>query len=251
MVSAVGDDDFGRDALQEMIVRDVLTSHVATVNRPTGRVDVVLDDNGVASYRFLADCAWDQLEWQESFSSLAHDLDVVCFGSLGQRDEISRATVQRFVAATRPSCLRVFDVNLRAPFYEQETIQQSLQLANVLKLNDDELPVLAEWFRFSGSDAELLRAFAQAFDLQCVALTRGNRGAMILRGDELSDCRGAQVDVLDTVGAGDAYTASLVLGLLANDDLQHMNQRACEVAAYVCSQPGATPSLPSALAEKH
>ena len=251
MVSAVGDDELGRDALQQMAQRAVVTGHVATVERPTGRVDVVLDGNGVASYRFLADCAWDQLEWKESFASLASGLNVVCFGSLGQRDDTSRATIQRFVAGTAASCLRVFDVNLRAPFYDQETVRQSLQLANVLKLNDEELPLLAQWFGFGGDESELLRALAETFELQCVALTRGENGAMILRGDELSDSRGVEANVVDTVGAGDAYTASLVLGLLANDDLNLINQRACEVAAYVCSQPGATPGLPPALAEKH
>jgi fructokinase len=180
---------------------------------------------------------------------VATTCDAVCFGTLAQRSAESRLTVQRFVGATRASALRVFDINLRPPFYTDEGIRESLALANVLKLNDDEFPILAEMCGAAGSGIEVLAQLAGRFDLQLVALTRGPNGAILLRGGEISEAPGLAVAVKDTVGAGDAFTAALVLGLLRNDPLDHINRRACAIAAYVCSQTGATPALPEELVQ--
>src|SRR5262249_244798 len=145
---------------------------------------------------------------------------------------------------TPESALRIFDVNLRPPCYSGEVIRESLDLANVLKLNDDELPVVAATSGVTGEGADALIQLARRFNLKLAALTRGPEGAIVIRGDEVSECPGQKVAVKDTVGAGDAFTAALALGLLRNDPLELINRRACEVAAFVCSCAGATPPLP-------
>jgi fructokinase len=247
-VTRVGNDALGGQALEALRSRGVNADAVAICDEaPTGTVQVDVDATGKATFTFAADVAWDHLEWSEGLARLAAACDAVCFGTLAQRTSESRRTIQRFVGATRPEALRVFDINLRLPFYTEKAIRESLSLANVLKLNDDELPILAEMYGASGSDTEVLAQLAQRFDLQLVALTRGPQGAILVRGEEISESKGLPVTVKDTVGAGDAFTAALVFGLLRGDRLDQVNRRACEVAAYVCSQPGATPPLPEEL----
>jgi fructokinase len=246
VVSAVGDDELGRTALEELSRRGISLAGVQTLaGRPTGTVHVRLDDRGHASYEFRTEIAWDFLEWSESCEKIAGAAQAVCFGTLAQRSAVSRATIQRFVRGVSPSCLKVFDVNLRPPFYLESTIRESLALADILKLNDDELPILARMFGISGTERELLAGLCRTCDLDLVALTRGPRGALLCRRNgEISDQPGVAVEIRDTVGAGDAFTAVLTLGLLRGVPLDEINRRACRVAAYVCSQPGATPRLP-------
>jgi fructokinase len=149
------------------------------------------------------------------------------------------------VASSPEHALRVFDVNLRRPFFTRDVIEQSLQLANVLKLNDDELPSLAAMFNLTGSTEKQIESLAQIFSLQVVALTRGPNGSLLYQKDarRWSDCPSRPVAIVDTVGAGDSFTAALVLGLLWKMDLDEINTIANEVARYVCSQPGATPPV--------
>jgi len=249
MVGAVGCDELGRRALAELKQRGVQTGAVACDRkRPTGTVTVTLDPQGHASYTFAADTAWDALAWTQQLAELAAEAAAVCFGTLGQRSECSRRTIQRFVAATPPETLRLLDVNLRPPFYDDAVIHESLRLANVLKLNDDELPVVGRLCGLDGPPIELMRALAGRFELQAVAFTRGAKGAVLLRGEQLSEHPGVETQVVDTVGAGDAFAAALAIGLLENRDLDVINRQACRIAAFVCSQSGATPKLPPELA---
>jgi fructokinase len=247
IVSAVGRDDLGRRAIEALHSHGVDTTSVQSGDRETGQVLVDLDSAGVASYRFTEDVAWDHLQWNDGLRQLSSDCDAVCFGTLGQRSEVSRSTIQKFVSATPPRSLRILDVNLRAPFYDDDVIRQSLNLATVLKLNDDELPRLAALCNFTGSPAEIMRQLADRFQLRCVALTRGADGAILMCGDSVSDLPGRQVDVADTVGAGDAFTAAMTLGLLAGHELDQINGRAIATAAYVCTQQGATTGFPADL----
>ncbi len=247
MISAVGDDDLGREAIESLKQRGVRTSAVQVNEYPTGRVDVSLDAAGVASYHFADDSAWDHLAWNDELQRLAAECDAVCFGTLGQRGATSGQAIRRFVQATPASALRVLDVNLRAPYDSDERILDSLELANVLKLNDDELPRLAQLNGCTGSSVEVMRQLAQRYQLRCVALTRGDEGAIIVSQDGISDVPGVPVDVVDTVGAGDAFTASMTLDLLAGESLQTVNQNAIATASFVCSQPGATMSFPDRL----
>lgn len=245
MVSAVGRDELGQRGIAALKERGVETQLVEQSQRPTGTVQVSLNAAGVATYEFAANAAWDHLSWSQGLEQLAERIDAVCFGTLGQRSEASRETIRRFVAATRRTALRIFDINLRAPFYDEHVILESLSLANVLKLNDDELPVVARACQFAGDETSLMRQLADRFELKLVALTRGPRGAVLFAGGRTSDQPGVATRVVDTVGAGDAFTATLAVGLLRGDDLDTVNRRACQVAAYVCSQPGATPPLPA------
>jgi len=247
IVSSVGNDELGRRAVDSLTEHGVDTTCMQTDDRQTGQVLVELDSAGVASYRFAEDTAWDHLCWNSALRQLASDCDAICFGTLGQRSGCSRTTIQKFVSATSDETLRILDVNLRAPFFSDEVIRESLVLANVLKLNDEELPLLAGLSGFSGNDVEIMRQLADEFQLRCVALTRGDKGAILVCGDAVSDLPGIEVEVVDTVGAGDAFTAAMTLGLLAGQDMDQVNQRAIATASYVCSQPGATMSFPESL----
>lgn len=249
MVSAVGNDELGTNAIASLQEQQVRTDAVALSRKPTGKVHISLDEQGVATYRFDDDCAWDHLRWSEDLQSLAEQTEAVCFGTLGQRSEVSRETIQRFVQTTATSSLRIFDVNLRPPYYTERIIGESLQLANVLKLNDEELPKLANLFQLTGSEDELLAGLAKSCDLRTVALTKGSQGAAILHDGQMSHCRGVNTEIVDTVGAGDAFTATMALGLLEGIPTDEMNRRACEVAAFVCSQSGATPKIPQDFAD--
>jgi len=248
MVSAVGNDELGVRALAELQNRRVATCGVHRhEDRPTGIVTVSLDDDGHASYEFAADTAWDALPWSEELARLAERTSAVSFGTLGQRSECSRETIRRFVAATPSRALRIFDVNLRPPFVSDPVIIDSLALANVLKLNDEELPAVAALCELSGSDVEVIQELAEKFALRAIALTRGPDGAVLVRDGQVSEHPGIETHVVDTVGAGDAFTAALALGLLDGSDLTAINRSACQVAAFVCSQSGAAPQLPGGL----
>lgn len=248
MAGGAGADDLGRKAIGALHAHGVDTSCVAVVDRPTGLVLVELDAAGGASYEFTADTAWDNVAWSDELQKLAARADAVCFSTLGQRSEISRQTIQRFVRATPAGCLRVLDINRRPPFWNEAIVLQSLHLANVLKLNDAELSVLADMLGWSGADHELLQQLVDRFSLQVVALTRGAVGSSLLsESGERSDMPGQPTIVVDTVGAGDSFTAALVIGLLGGLPLATINAWGNRVAAFVSSQPGATPYIPDYL----
>jgi fructokinase len=223
---------------------------------PTGTAKVALSGDGLAHFSIQENVAWDYLAATPEALSAARGADAICFGSLAQRREPARTTIQQLVAATPADALRVFDINLRQKFYSRASIEQSLQLANVLKLNDEELPVLAEMFGLTGSASaeEEIERIARTFSLRAVALTRGPNGSLLYQknkdGTRWSDCSTRPVSVVDTVGAGDSFTAALVLGLLRKMDLDEINNAANEVARYVCSQAGATPVVPAEFARR-
>lgn len=247
MVSAVGQDELGEKAIRALTEKGVETSHVAETKFPTGIVNVQLDNAGKASYEFATNTAWDHLEWSANIEMLADKTDAVCFGTLGQRSETSRQTIQQFVKSLPADALRVLDINLRPPFYTQAVIRESLAIANILKLNDDELPLLARLCGLGGSEADVMKSLSEKYHFRLVALTKGAKGAVLLQGRDVSECPGFPTTIADTVGAGDAFTAALIMGLLNHRPLESINETACKIAAFVCSQPGATPELPAEL----
>jgi len=246
MVSAVGVDDLGERAIETLRSRGVECEHVARdPDHATGRVLVTLNAAGQASYEFAPDAAWDHLPWSDSLASLAAGCDAICFGTLGQRSVGSQETIRRLVEAVPRDALRVFDVNLRQRFYSRETIESSLRMASALKLNDEELPIVTEFCGVQGgSPRELLRALMTRYSLRLVALTRGPAGSLLLAGDLEDECPAPPTTVVDTVGAGDSFTAALVSGFVRGMPLGVINRHANAVAAFVCSQNGATPKLP-------
>jgi len=248
LVTRVGDDALGREVLARFGLLG-LPTELVQVDRElsTGTVDVVLAGDGQPRFTIRENVAWDRIEADGPSLAVAAGADAVCFGSLSQRGEPSRSAVRRLVAASRPGALRLLDVNLRPPFVDRAVVADSLALANALKLNDQELPELALMFGLSGDVRDLMVKLAERFGLALVALTRGAHGGLLLADGVWSDHPGLPVKVSDTIGAGDAFTAALVVGRLAGRPLEQINQHANEVAAFVCSQPGGTPALPAAL----
>ncbi len=214
---------------------------------PTGTVDVALEPDGQPRFTIREQVAWDRITADEAALALAARADAICFGSLAQRSEPSRLAIRALVSAARPGALRIFDVNLRPPFIDRDVIADSLTLANALKLNDQELPKLVAMFGLPGGVREAMAELASLFGLSLVALTRGAGGSLLMADGVWSDDPGRPVTVCDTIGAGDAFTAALVVGRLRGRALDEINRHANEVAAFVCSQPGGTPTLPDAL----
>jgi len=245
VVSTIGSDEPGNEIVALFDELALETGFVQqTSGFPTGTVTVSLDKMGIPSYIIHENVAWDHIAWNSPLETLAKTIDAVCFGSLAQRNPESRQTILNFLKSTKADCLRVFDINLRQSFFSREIIFQSLELSTILKLNDDELPVVAGLLGISGTDEELLMQILKMFDLKLVALTKGAKGSLLLTEKEQSFMEVPKVDIADTVGAGDSFTAILVAGLLQNHDLKKIHKKATQVAAFVCTQKGATPKIP-------
>lgn len=240
VVSRVGTDEAGDGLVKVLRGRGVDVSGIERdPAAPTGRVDVTGEP---PVYTIHEGVAWDNIAGDGV--RLAADADAVCFGTLAQRAEPSRSSIQRLLKATRPDCLRVFDVNLRQHFHSPEALEASFELASVAKVNDAELVHLAGLFGLPAGEREAMTALARRWGLLAVACTRGERGSALLRGDLWSECPAVHCTVADTVGAGDSFTAAMVLGMLNGWPLDDVNRRAAAVAAAVCSQPGGMPVLP-------
>ena len=246
VVSCVGHDELG-DAIFAQLARLGLSSDYLAVDpeHPTGTVSVTLDASGKPDYVIHEPVAWDFIPPLPGMMGMAGRADAVCFGSLAQRSPVSRATIREFLAATRPQCLRIFDINLRQHYYNLETIAVGLEAADVLKLNDEELPVVARLLSIGGTEDEVLGALVRRYALKLIALTKGPHGSVLFGPGGRSVHPGLVAKVVDTVGAGDAFTAVIAMGLLEGHDLDTINDRANRVACYVCSQAGATPEMPA------
>jgi fructokinase len=245
LLSRVGKDALGQEIALRLQARGMSTNLLGIDDAlPTGTVSVTLAGDGQPHYIIHEHVAWDAIAATPAAEMAAREAAAVCFGSLAQRSPTSCSAVQGLVAASSREALRVFDINLRQAFYSRAVIETSLGLATVLKLNDTELPVLAEMLGLGGDTRSQLAALARQFDLRAIAFTRGADGSCLLVGHEWSDHPGVPTTVADTIGAGDSFTAAFVLGLLDLWPVPALHQRASEVAAFVCSQPGPTPPLP-------
>jgi len=242
VISALGTDGLGEEILALFDEHALDKRYVQqTGDFPTGTVTVSLDASGIPSYIIHENVAWDNIVWNGSLETLAKSMDAVCFGSLAQRNPVSQLTILNFLKATRPDCLRVFDINLRQAFYSVPVIVQSLELSNILKLNEDELPVVADLLTLQGNDDELMTQLMQQFKLKMIVLTKGDKGSFLRTEEELSFMEVPKVKIADTVGAGDSFTAVIVAGLLQNHNLKTIHENATRVAAFVCTQNGAMP----------
>ena len=247
-VSRVGSDELGREIQKKLKMLNVERETLQVDStHPTGTVKVTLDEAGHPSYEICERVAWDYIEMTPELKSLAGGLNAACFGSLAQRNDVSRKTIVAFLEMMPGSSLRIFDVNLRQAYYSKAVVEASLRAANVLKLSDEELPVLSGMFGFAGPDDDQLHAFIERFGLKLVALTCGARGSLLVSRDARDECPAPATKVVDTVGAGDSFTAALCMGMLKGHSLAQINDHANRVASFVCSQSGATPVLPKDL----
>ncbi len=244
VASRVGEDSRGIEALRRMEELGLDIDHVQTDREhPTGTVNVEVDGKGQPRFEIAHGVAWDFLEWTLDWQHLAEKADAVCFGSLAQQSEESRATIRKFLAATSAKTLKVFDVNLRQSYYSHEVLAESMRLADIVKLNDDELPKIMSLSKLPHKD-ELTSAkkLIREYDLKVVCITRGRRGSLLVRGQDASEHHGFKVRVADTVGSGDAFTAGLVHEYLHGASLDLMNEVANLVGAWVASEVGAMPT---------
>lgn len=252
ILSRIGRDDLGREAvhLLDPLPADTAYLQIDTAH-DTGRVTVAFND-GQPEYTIHKPAAWDSLELSDEWVQLAERADAVCFGSLAQRSIESRHTIQTLAAQTLSRCIRVFDVNLRSPFYSSEVIQESLELATVVKMNDAEVPLVLALLGIPVEDEGLpgnLRSGAERLlaefpTLQMVAITRGAHGSLLVNREEWHEHPGFPAKVADTIGAGDAFTAAMTHYLLRGTDLNVLNDAGNRWGSWVASQSGAMPTLP-------
>jgi len=252
ILSRIGRDDLGRQAVDVLDPLPVDASHVQVdSNHATGRVTVMLE-GGQPRFTIHEPAAWDFLELTDQWVSLAERAGAICFGSLAQRCLESRQTIQTLAAQTSSRCVRLFDVNLRAPFYSGEVIQESLELATVMKMNDAEAPLVLGLLGLpaaGGSQSEQLRIGAERLleefpTLGMVAVTRGGQGSLLVTREEWHEHPGFPDKVVDTIGAGDAFTAALAHYLLRGADLETLNEAGNLWGSWVASQAGGMPAVP-------
>ena len=238
-VSAIGDDTLGAE-IMDIVNEKKLHNIIAVTDKPTGTVQVELDDKGVPSYNIMEDVAWDNIPFTPDMEALAARADAVCFGSLVQRMG-SRDSVLKFLRATRPETLRVFDINLRQHYYSPELVDESLRLSDILKINDEEIRIIADMFGIEGNDTVVCRTLIDRFGIKLVILTKGADGSEVITATRSVPQKACKVKVVDTVGAGDSFTAAFVVAYLRGDSLADAQRLANETAAYVCSCKGAMP----------
>lgn len=249
-VSQIGQDELGDETLSILEAWDVTTGYVSRDSEhATGKVQVTLDQEGNPAYEIREGSAWDFMALSGELKALAPRVDVICFGTLAQRSDLTKSTIYGFLDSMRPDALKLFDVNLRQHFYSIESIEESLKRASILKLSDEELPVLRNAFLLSGSILDQLSELKRRFELKLIAYTRGAEGGVLLDDSGMDDHPGNAIERGDTIGAGDSFSATLCVGLLGALPLTKLNENANKVAAYVCSQSGATPDLPASIIE--
>ena len=245
MLTRVGTDDLGREIIEFYRSLGLSTEFVSKdPDAPTGTVGVELSEEGQPKYTIHENVAWDKIDTSDIAIQSAQSADAIYFGSLAARSETTFQTIQALVAQTQPSALRVLDLNLRDPFVDRNVIKTMLRLANILKLNDEELTRLAAMFDVPGNKTKQHADwFIQNYGLNTLVLTCGSRGSRIFNGGKEYFCDCQRVEVVDTVGAGDAFTAMVVVGLLSGWSIEVINERANAIAAFVCTQSGATPKF--------
>lgn len=251
VVTRVGNDHLGHEILRRLEQMGIGDGAVQVdAGAPTGTVTISLSGNGIPHFTIHERVAWDRIAVAPEGLETVRKAHAVCFGSLAQRSAEAQSAIQELVAAAPKEALRVFDINLRQNYFSGEVIEQSLRLANVLKLNDSELPIVARQFGLTGTPRQQIEWLARTFELQVVALTRGPAGSLLFADGQWSDCPSVPIEIVDTVGAGDAFTAALVMGLLHKMPLDEINALADEVARHVCSCAGATPPLPKTICDR-
>ncbi len=252
VVSAVGDDKLGNEILDNFRDKQ-LEGIIAKVPYPTGTVQVELDDAGVPCYDIKENVAWDNIPFSPELEALARRTRSVCFGSLAQRSIVSRETINRFLDAMpdgEGQC-KIFDINLRQGFYTKEVICHSLEKCNILKINDEELVAISRMFNYPGIDLQdKCWILLGKYNLKMLILTCGVNGSYVFTPGAVSFVETPKVEVADTVGAGDSFTATFVAAILHGKSVPEAHKLAVEASAYVCTQNGAMPRFPQELIDR-
>lgn len=249
-VSAVGNDRLGDETIASLEAKG-LRYMMPRVSYPTGTVQVTLDDNGIPTYDIRENVAWDNIPFSPELEDLAHNCRAVCWGSLAQRNVVSRDTINKFLDTAPKDCLKIFDINLRQNFYTKEVISESIKRCNVLKINDEELVVIGRLFGYPGLDMEnKCWLILGKYNLDMLVLTCGVNGSYVFTPGSVSFQETPLVDVVDTVGAGDSFTGTFCASILSGMSVKDAHALAVKVSAFVCTQSGAMPVLPEELKNK-
>ena len=250
--SRTGADELGREARVRLNRLGISTDYLQQdEEHPTGTVGVRVDDKGEAHFSVNENSAWDYLEWTAEWKGLAARADAVCFGTLGQRVARARATIKSFLQATGLNTVRLFDVNLRHSFFTPELLRDSLALATIVKLNREELSLVASMLELDErGERAIARRLILGFDLDIVAVTRGARGSLLVSAEEVVEHDGFRVAVADTIGAGDAFAAALAHFYLRRAPLKQISEAANRTGAWVATQVGATPQVDARVFEQ-
>lgn len=251
VVSAVGGDALGREIVENFTSKG-LNQLIAEVPYPTGTVQVEIDQAGIPQYDIKENVAWDNIPYTDSLEALAKRTKAVCFGSLAQRNVVSRDTINRFLDAMPQTddSLVVFDVNLRQGFYNKEILCNSMSRCNILKINDEELVTVSRMFGYPGIDLQdKCWILLGKYNLKMLILTCGINGSYVFTPGNVSFQPTPKVEVADTVGAGDSFTAAFISSILKGRSVQEAHSRAVRTSAYVCTKKGAMPILPAELTD--
>ena len=239
-VSAIGKDALGEE-VKTILTAKKLEAILPEVDCPTGVVNVTLDDKGVPTYTIIEGVAWDNVPYTPEMKEVAAQARAVCFGTLAQRNPVTRQTILSFIEDMPKDSLKVYDINLRQHFFSKEIIETSLQVADILKINDEEIVTVAGLLGLDGTPEESCRAILRAYGLRLVILTKGGDGSEVITEDNVLSVTCPKVKIADTVGAGDSFTAAFIRAYLRGDTLAECHRLANEVSAYVCSRSGAMP----------
>lgn len=246
VVSAIGDDALGKEIIENFTSKG-LDQLIAEVPYPTGTVQVEIDQTGIPLYDIKENVAWDNIPYTEHLDALAKRTKAVCFGSLAQRNVVSRETINHFLD-TMPKdddSLIVFDVNLRQGFYNKEILCKSMQNCNILKINDEELITVSRMFDYPGIDLQdKCWILLGKYNLKMLILTCGINGSYVFTPGNVSFQPTPKVEVTDTVGAGDSFTAAFIASILKGKSVTEAHTIAVKTSAFVCTQKGAMPILP-------
>ena len=244
-ITTIGLDDRGKKVYKTLRENGVDTSAISTnPHFPTGFVRVQLSEQGSASYCFPDDVAWDHLMINHVAERLQTRLDGICFGTLAQRSKRTHQVILDYLDGLAGNTLKIYDVNLRQHYYSIEIIKKSLQRADIVKLNEEELVIMSELFCHQNGKTSFLQYLIKQYGLAMAVLTKGAAGSVLVTPDSRSTLQGSSIAVVDTIGAGDAFTAALVIGYLQGLSLDDIHLRAQQLSAYVCTQQGAMPVVP-------
>jgi fructokinase len=243
-ISALGEDALAEETI-EALKEHGLNYLMPRVPYPTGTVQVTLAEGGIPTYEIKEGVAWDNIPYTDEMAEIAKNARAVCFGSLAQRNKVSRENIRKFLADTPADCLKICDINLRQQFYSKEILEDSFRLCNILKINDEELVVVNRMFGYDGLDMrQTCEKMVQDYKLKMLVLTCGTNGSYVFTDDGLTSFQDTpKVEVADTVGAGDSFTGSFCACILNGKPVQEAHKTAVQVSAFVCTQNGAMPVI--------